>query len=93
MAKAKIIAAILVAAYVIGVFVQNSEPVDFKFLFLGTIRVSRTLLIIVSALLGSAVTLLAQVMWHRRVTFRSPRHHRLLCLRTEIRPAAWRPRR
>jgi len=65
MAKAKIIAAILVAAYVIGVFVQNSEYVDFKFLFLGTIRVSRTLLIIVSALLGSAVTILAQVMWHR----------------------------
>lgn len=66
MGKVKIIAAVLVAAYVIAVFVQNSEPVDFRFLFFGTIRVPRTLLIIASGLLGSAVTLLSQFIWRRR---------------------------
>jgi uncharacterized integral membrane protein len=66
MGKVKIIAAVLVAAYVIAVFVQNSEPVDFRFLFFGTISVPRTLLIIASGLLGSAVTFLSQFIWRRR---------------------------
>lgn len=66
MGKVKIIAAVLVAAYVIAVFVQNSEPVDFRFLFFGTITVPRTLLIIACGLLGSAVTLFSQFIWRRR---------------------------
>ncbi len=66
MGKIKLAVAVVVAAYVIGIFVQNSDPVDFKFLFLGTIRVSRTLLIIISALIGSMLTLIAQFAWRRR---------------------------
>ena len=66
MGKIKVGVAVVLAAYVIAIFVQNSGPVDFKFLFLGEIQVSRTLLVIISALIGSVLTLIVQFAWRRR---------------------------
>jgi uncharacterized integral membrane protein len=70
MAKAKLIAAIVVLILLVIVFVQNSQPVPFKFLFFDPIFVPKTALILVSALFGVAVTLLVQFAWrrHKRTT-------------------------
>ena len=66
MGKAKIIAAIVGIILLLLVFVQNSQPVQFTFLFFEPIFVSKTLLILVSAACGAAVTLLVQFAWRRR---------------------------
>ncbi|MBP1686295.1 MAG: hypothetical protein H6Q33_2438 [Deltaproteobacteria bacterium] len=66
MGKTKLIAAIVAFVLLVVVFVQNSQPVQFKFLFFESVFVSKTLLILVSAVLGAAVTLLVQFSWRRR---------------------------
>jgi len=66
MGKTKLIAAIVAFVLLVVVFVQNSQPVQFKFLFFESVFVSKTLLILVSAVLGAAATLLVQFAWRRR---------------------------
>jgi uncharacterized integral membrane protein len=67
MGQIKLAAAIVFVAIVAVVFVQNSQPVQFKFLFFESVWVSKTLLIMMSAVLGSAATLLVQFLWRRRM--------------------------
>ncbi len=66
MAKAKLIAAIVVVILLVIVFVQNSQPVPFKFFFFDPLFVPKTVLILVSAVFGAGVTLLVQFLWRRR---------------------------
>lgn len=66
MGQVKLIAAIVAVAVVVVVFAQNSQPVQFKFLFFESIWVSKTVLILMSAVLGSLVTLIVQFLWRRR---------------------------
>jgi uncharacterized integral membrane protein len=72
MGKVKLIAAIVILVVVLAVFLQNSDPVRFKFLFFAPIEIAKTLLILGSALLGSAATLLSQFFWRRRKRLGSP---------------------
>lgn len=64
MTKAKLIAAAVVAVLVISTLAQNADPVAFKFWPLVDFRVSKTVLIIVSAACGSVATLGLQ--WYLR---------------------------
>jgi uncharacterized integral membrane protein len=68
--KAKLIAAIVVVALLITVFLQNDEPVRFKFLFFDAIEVAKTLLILGSMLVGVVGTLLVQLFWRQRKRLR-----------------------
>jgi len=66
MGKAKLTAALIVLILLVIVFMQNSQPVQFKFLFFEPVSVPKTVLILSSAVFGAAVTLLAQIAWRRR---------------------------
>lgn len=62
--KVKLAAALALLLIFVFVFVQNLDPVRFKLQPLGEINVSKTALILVSAALGSVVTLAVQ--WYVR---------------------------
>lgn len=66
MGRVKLAAAIVVVALALVVFVQNSQPVSFTFLLFKPVYVSKTLLILVSAVVGAVCTLLVQFAWRRR---------------------------
>jgi uncharacterized integral membrane protein len=68
--KAKLIAAIVVVVLMIIVFLQNNDPVRFKFLFFDAIEIAKTLLIIGSMLVGVVGTLLVQLFWRQRKRLR-----------------------
>ncbi len=70
--KVKLVAAIAVIALFIIVFLQNGEPVRFKFLFFQAIEIAKTLLIVGSMLVGAAATLLVQLFWRQRKRIRTP---------------------
>lgn len=72
--KAKLIAAIIIVALMIIVFVQNGEPVRFKFLFFNAIEIAKTLLIIGSMIVGAVATLLVQLFWRQRKRARAAEH-------------------
>lgn len=73
-AKAKLIAAIAVVALLVIVFLQNGEPVRFKFLFFDAIEIAKTLLILGSMLVGAVGTLLVQLFWRQRKRVRAAEH-------------------
>jgi uncharacterized integral membrane protein len=64
--KAKLVGAIVIVALIVIVFLQNGEPVRFKFLFFDTIEVAKTLLILGSMLVGAVATLVVQLFWRQR---------------------------
>lgn len=64
--KAKLVGAIIVGMLIIVVFLQNGEPVRFKFLFFNAIEIAKTLLILGSMILGAVVTLVIQLFWRQR---------------------------
>ena len=66
MNRAKLIAGLIIVALIVIVFLQNLQPVQFTFLFFGDVLVSKTILIFASALFGSAVTLIAQLVIRSR---------------------------
>ncbi len=66
MNKAKLIAALSVAAVIVAVFLQNGEPVRFEFLFFDPIEIPKTFIILGSAVFGALATLLCQFLWRRR---------------------------
>jgi uncharacterized integral membrane protein len=72
MGKVKLTAAIVILVVVLAVFLQNREPVKFEFLFFAPIEIAKTLLILGSALVGAAATLLSQFFWRRRKRLGSP---------------------
>jgi uncharacterized integral membrane protein len=73
MSKAKIIAAVVVIAIIVIVFLQNRQPVQFTFLFLDPVSIPKTILILGSALLGAIATLIIQFVWrHRRAASQVP---------------------
>ncbi|MFI5395081.1 MAG: lipopolysaccharide assembly protein LapA domain-containing protein [Candidatus Binatia bacterium] len=72
MGKAKLIAAVTVAAIVAIIFLQNNQPVEFKVLFFDPIQVPKTLLILGSAVMGAVITLLFQFFWRYRKRLGSP---------------------
>jgi uncharacterized integral membrane protein len=72
MGKVKLIAAIVILVVVLSVFLQNREPVRFEFLFFAPIQIAKTLLILASALVGVAATLLSQFFWRRRKRLGAP---------------------
>ncbi len=69
--KVKLIAAIAVVALLVIVFLQNGEPVRFKFLFFDAIEIAKTLLILGSMLIGAVATLLVQLFWRQRKRLRA----------------------
>ena len=69
-AKAKLVGAIVIVALIIVVFLQNGEPVRFKFLFFDTIEIAKTLLILGSILVGVVGTLVVQLFWRQRKRLR-----------------------
>jgi uncharacterized integral membrane protein len=69
-ARAKLVGAIVIVALIIVVFLQNGEPVRFKFLFFDTIEIAKTLLILGSMLVGVVGTLLVQLFWRQRKRLR-----------------------
>jgi uncharacterized integral membrane protein len=68
--KAKLVGTIVIVALIVIVFVQNSEPVRFKFLFFDTIEVAKTLLILGSMVVGAVGTLVVQLFWRQRKRLR-----------------------
>jgi len=70
-AKAKLTAAIVVVVLIIVVFLQNGEPVRFKFLFFNAIEIAKTLLILGSMLVGAVGTLVVQLFWRQRKRLRA----------------------
>jgi len=68
--KAKLVGAIVVVALIVIVFLQNGEPVRFKFLFFDTIEIAKTLLILGSMLVGAVATVVAQLFWRQRKRLR-----------------------
>jgi uncharacterized integral membrane protein len=69
--KAKLIAAIVIVALIIVVFLQNGDPVRFKFLFFDAIEIAKTLLILGSMLVGAVGTLVVQLFWQQRKRLRA----------------------
>ena len=69
--KAKLIAAIVIVALIIIVFLQNGDPVRFKFLFFDAIEIAKTLLILGSMLVGVVGTLVVQLFWRQRKRLRT----------------------
>jgi uncharacterized integral membrane protein len=69
-AKAKWAGAIVIVALIIIVFLQNGEPVRFKFLFFDAIEIAKTLLILGSMLVGVVGTLVVQLFWRQRKRLR-----------------------
>jgi uncharacterized integral membrane protein len=69
-AKVKLVGAIVIVALIIVVFLQNGEPVRFKFLFFDPIEVAKTLLILASMLVGAVATLVVQLFWRQRKRLR-----------------------
>jgi uncharacterized integral membrane protein len=72
--KAKLAGAIVVVALIVIVFLQNGEPVRFKFLFFDAIEIAKTLLILGSMLVGVVGTLLVQLFWRQRKRLREAQH-------------------
>ena len=68
--KAKLVGAIVVVALIVIVFLQNGEPVRFKFLFFDAIEIAKTLLILGSMLLGVVGTLVVQLFLRQRKRLR-----------------------
>jgi len=68
--KAKLVGTIVIVALIVIVFVQNGEPVRFKFLFFDTIEVAKTLLILGSMVVGAVGTLVVQLFWRQRKRLR-----------------------
>jgi len=75
--KAKLIAAIVIVALIIIVFLQNGDPVRFKFLFFDAIEIAKTLLILGSMLVGAVGTLVVQLFWRQRKRLRAAQHSEL----------------
>ena len=71
--KAKLVGAIVIVALIVIVFLQNGEPVRFKFLFFDTIEVAKTLLILGSMAVGAVATLVVQLSWRQRKRLREAR--------------------
>jgi len=57
-------------ALIVIVFLQNGEPVRFKFLFFDTIEIAKTLLILGSMVVGAVGTLVVQLFWRQRKRLR-----------------------
>jgi uncharacterized integral membrane protein len=76
-AKAKLAGAIVIVALIIIVFLQNGEPVRFKFLFFDAIEIAKTLLILGSMLVGVVGTLVVQLFWRQRKRLRAAAHSEL----------------
>ena len=72
MGKLKLTAALVVVTLIVVVFLQNSEPVRFKFLFFDSIEIPKTFIILGSAVFGALVTLLIQFVWRRRKRSSAP---------------------
>ena len=70
MAKVKLVSVLLVLVVVAIVFWQNNEAVQFRFIGLGSISVSKTLLILGSMLVGVVGTLVVQLFWRQRKRLR-----------------------
>jgi len=68
--KAKLVGAIVIVALIVIVFLQNGEPVRFKFLFFDTIEIAKTLLILGSMVVGVVGTLVVQLFWRQRKRLR-----------------------
>jgi uncharacterized integral membrane protein len=68
--KAKLVGTIVIVALIVIVFLQNGEPVRFKFLFFDTIEVAKTLLILGSMVVGAVGTLVVQLFWRQRKRLR-----------------------
>jgi len=68
--KAKLVGAIVIVALIVIVFLQNGEPVRFKFLFFDTIEIAKTLLILGSMVVGAVGTLVVQLFWRQRKRLR-----------------------
>ena len=75
--KAKLVGAIVIVALIVIVFLQNGEPVRFKFLFFDTIEVAKTLLILGSMVVGAVGTLVVQLFWRQRKRLREAQDSRL----------------
>jgi uncharacterized integral membrane protein len=56
----------VVVLLVIAVFLQNLEPVEFRFWPFAPLRVAKTVIIAVSAVAGSVATLVVELYWKRR---------------------------
>ena len=68
--KAKLVGTIVIVALIVIVFLQNGEPVRFKFLFFDTIEIAKTLLILGSMVVGAVGTLVVQLFWRQRKRLR-----------------------
>jgi uncharacterized integral membrane protein len=68
--KAKLAGAIVIVALIIIVFLQNGEPVRFKFLFFDAVEIAKTVLILGSMLVGVIGTLVVQLFWRQRKRLR-----------------------
>jgi uncharacterized integral membrane protein len=67
--KAKLVGAIVIVVLIVMVFLQNGDPVRFKFLFF-TIEIAKTLLILGSMVVGVVGTLVVQLFWRQRKRLR-----------------------
>ena len=67
--KAKLIAAIVIVALIIIAFLQNWDPVPFRFLFFDA-KIAKTLLILGSMVVGAVGTLVVQLFWRQRKRLR-----------------------
>ena len=68
--KAKLVGTLVIVARIVIVFLQNGEPVRFKFLFFDTIEIAKTLLILGSMVVGVVGTLVVQLFWRQRKRLR-----------------------